>query len=221
MNKEDPQVNALSALIKSMHINTQETVIKTHDVYLDQAIEEPSSYRDLISILMNASELDTVNIYFNSPGGNLDSACAIITAIQCSDANVKAHLIGACHSAASIISMYCSQVHVFNTAYMMVHTASFGSAGNTPTIKAHTDFTVTQIEKLLLDAYEGFLTKVELTKVINGIEVWFDSDQIVERFRGRMKVLSQRVMAITKAEPEDKPKLNKKSKVVINGGVDE
>ena len=217
LNKEDSPANLLSGLLKHVHINSTETVYRTFDVYLDDVIEEPSNYRELISLLMTASENDTINLYINSPGGNLDSACAIITAIQCCNGQVQAFLMGATHSAASIITMYCTQVHVFNSAYMMAHTASFGSSGNTSTIKAHTDFTVTQVEKLLDDAYEGFLTKDEIAKVKNGVEVWFDNEQIVSRLKGRMKVLQKRYDAANGILPvEKKPKKSKPVKEVID-----
>lgn len=214
--------NLLAGLLKRVQINSRETVFKTYDVYLDDEITDPSDYRELISLLMNASENDEINLYINSPGGNLDSATAIITGIQCCPGNVTAYLMGATHSAASIITMYCTQVHVFNSAYMMAHTASFGSVGNTSTIKAHTDFTVSQVEKLLDDAYEGFLTKDELAKVKNGVEVWFDNEQIATRLKNRMKILSKRradaeKIAAGEAEEPVKTKRTKKVKESDDG----
>ncbi len=177
--------NIFSGLLNNVHINTIESTYRTHEVFLDTEIEDPSKYRELISTLINAGPNDKVHLFINSPGGNLDSASAIISAILTSQAEVTAFLMGACHSAASLITMYCHAVHVFDTAYIMIHTASFGSSGNTPSVKAHTDFTIKQCEKLLKDAYEGFLTPVELDKVLNGIELWFDADQIKDRVKGR------------------------------------
>ena len=97
--------------------------------------------------------------------------------------------MGACHSAASIISMYCHNIHVFETAYMMIHTASFGNFGNTTTVKTQTDFTVEQVEKLLDDAYKGFLDKKELNEVKQGIELWYDSEEIRKRLKKRVAIL--------------------------------
>jgi ATP-dependent protease ClpP protease subunit len=97
--------------------------------------------------------------------------------------------MGACHSAASIISMYCHNIHVFETAYMMIHTASFGNFGNTTTVKTQTDFTVEQVEKLLDDAYRGFLDKKELNEVKQGIELWYDSEEIRKRLKKRVAIL--------------------------------
>lgn len=211
---EEPN-NILNSLMKQVQISSRDIVLKSYDVYLDDEITEPSNYRELISLLMNASEQDEINIFINSGGGNLDTACAIITALQCSQANVTAYLMGACHSAASMITMYCTQVHVFNSAYMMAHTASFGSVGNTSTVKSHTDFTVSQVEKLLDDAYEGFLSKDEIAKVKNGVEVWFDNEQIVTRMKSRLKLLAKRRdeadrLAAGELPKEVKPKRVKK-----------
>lgn len=211
MDSDDEEVpNIFSALMKKVHIKTTDTIYKDHDVFLDSEIGEPSQYRELVQLLINSTENDRINLHINSPGGDLDAAAAIITGIQCARAEVKAFLMGACHSAASIITMYCPCIHVFPPAYMMCHTASFGSSGNTSTIKAHTDFTVTQVEKLLDDAYEGFLTKDEIEKVKQGIEIWFDSAEITKRLEGRLKVLAKRrdkqIEENTKEKPKRKPK---------------
>lgn len=186
---DDDSNSLIQGIQKSLYINTIPQVSNTHEVYIDDYIEEPHKYRQLISLLMNAPENDQINIYINSGGGNLDSAGAIINGIQCANANVTGILMGACHSAASIITMYCHTVHVFDSAYMMVHTASFGSSGNTTTIKAHTSFTIKQVEKLLEDAYEGFLDKNELVQVKNGIEIWLDAEEIKKRLKKRYKLL--------------------------------
>lgn len=218
MSGDDEEIpNIFSALMKKVHIKTTDTVYKDHDVFLDSEIGEPSQYRELVQLLINASENDRINLHINSPGGDLDSATSIITGIQCCRGEVKAYLMGACHSAASIITMYCPEVHIFPPAYMMCHTATFGSSGNTNAIKAHTDFTVTQVEKLLDDAYEGFLSKHEIEQVKQGIEIWFDSTEITNRLKGRLKVLAQRrdrELDGTISENQ-KPKLKSKPKSKI------
>jgi ATP-dependent protease ClpP protease subunit len=188
-NADDDSNSLIQGIQKSLYINTIPQTSNTHEVYIDDYIEEPHKYRQLISLLMNAPENDQINIYINSGGGNLDSCAAIINGIQCANANVTGILMGACHSAASIMTMYCHTVHVFDSAYMMVHTASFGSSGNTTTIKAHTSFTIKQVEKLLEDAYEGFLDKNELVQVKNGIEIWLDAEEIKKRLKKRYKLL--------------------------------
>lgn len=183
----------LAALLKQNkqndYISMNERTARHFDVFLDSNIEEPSEYRELLSIMFGATDDDTINIFINSNGGHLDTALAIVEGLKSTNAHVTAVIIGACHSAASIISMYCHEVAVLDNAYSMVHTASYGTAGNTGNVKAHTEFTTRQVEKLLNETYEGFLTKDELTKVKQGVELWFDADQIRARMQNRVKYL--------------------------------
>ena len=215
--------NIFGGLLNNVHINTIQTTFCTHEVFLDDTIEEPSKYRELISLLVNASPNDKIHLFINSNGGHLDTAGAIISGILSSQAEVTAFLMGATHSAASLISMYCHAVHVYDTAYMMIHTASFGSSGNTPTVKAHTDFTIKQCEKLMIDAYEGFLTPKELDKVLNGLELWFNAEEIKPRLKKRFEAVQlQDKKAAEKANEitEPKPAIKKtKIKVKVEDGA--
>jgi ATP-dependent protease ClpP protease subunit len=159
-------------------------------VFLDGEIREPDNYRELLAILFNATAADTIRIYINSGGGDGDSAFAIIEAIKNTQANVTAVLVGSCHSAASMISMYCHAVVVLDSATSMVHTATFGSFGNTSNVQACTDFTVRRFEKLLNQTYAGFLSDDELSKVKSGVELWFDADEIRTRMKNRAAVIN-------------------------------
>ena len=143
---------------------------------------------------------DTITIFINSNGGHLDTALAVVEGLKATQAGVTAVIIGACHSAASIISMYCHEVAVLDNAYSMVHTASFGASGSTGNVKAHTEFTVRQVEKLLNDTYEGFLTKEELASVKTGVELWFDADEIRTRMASRVKFLNAKTKRNAKQE---------------------
>lgn len=210
--------NIFGGLLNNVHINTITTTYCTHEVFLDDTIEEPSKYRELISLLVNAGPNDKIHLFINSNGGHLDTAGAIISGILSSQAEVTAFLMGATHSAASLISMYCHAVHVYDTAYMMIHTASFGSSGNTPTVKAHTDFTIKQCEKLMQDAYEGFLTADEIKKVLNGIELWFNAEEIKPRLKKRFAAveLQMKKEQEKKNEIVDQPKpAVKKEKIKV------
>ena len=188
-NEDVVTTNLLNNLTNNVHINAVTASVTTHEVFLDMDIEDPHKYRNLISLLINAQANDRIHLYINSNGGNLDTAIAIINAMLVCQAEITGFIMGACHSAASIITMYCHNVHVFETAYMMIHTATFGNFGNTTTVKTQTDFTVDQVEKLLDDAYKGFLDKKELTEVKQGIELWFDSEEIRKRLKKRVSAL--------------------------------
>lgn len=172
------------------YINSTEIKRVHHDVFLDEEIGDPSDYRDLISLLFNADEDDSFNFFINSEGGQLYSALAIIEGLKHTTAQVTAVIVGECHSAASMIAMYCHQMAVLDSAHMMIHTASYGTMGNTGNVKAYTDFTTKQVEKLLHETYEGFLDKDEITKIKLGVELWFDAAEIKVRMERRVKYLA-------------------------------
>lgn len=207
-----PLAAMLAAKGSDQYINSIEKTVHHHDVFLDGDITEPSNYRELLALLFNAGEEDSVNIFINSNGGHLDTALAVVEGLKSTEARVTAVLIGACHSAASIISMYCHHVAVLDNAYSMVHTASFGAAGSTGNVKAHTEFTVRQVEKLLNETYEGFLDKDELVKVKQGVELWFDADEIRSRMESRIKFLEAKIAKETKEANKTKKEVKKNAK---------
>lgn len=181
-------------------INTTRLERNHHDVFIDTEITEPSDYRELISLLFNAGEEDSFNFFINSGGGHLNTALAIIEGLKHTNANVTAVLVGECHSAASMITMYCHEMAVLDSAHMMIHTASYGTVGNTGNVKAYTDFTTKQVESLLHDTYEGFLTKEEIAKIKLGVELWFNADEIRDRIQNRIKYLEDKAKEAEAAE---------------------
>jgi len=193
-----PLTDPMQVLREFPYITTTERTAKHSDVFLDGDIDEPSDYRELIAILFNAMEYDTVNIFINSPGGNLDTALSIIEGIRNSPAYVSAFLIGACHSAASMIALTCDQLIITDSANMLVHSASFGSAGTTGNVKSHTDFVVKQTNKLLDHIYEGFLSKEEIEDVKLGVELWLDAGEIKKRIQKRLELMESRAKKVNK-----------------------
>lgn len=182
-----------------------------YEVFLDEPISEPSNYRDLISAIFNASDLDTFTIYFNTEGGHLNTTLAIIEGLKNTNAEVTGVLMGETHSGGSLIAMYCHNLAVLDSAEMMIHTANYGSVGTVGNVKAHTEFTTRQVEKLLEESYEGFLSKDEIEHVKLGVEVWLDADQIRQRIEKRVVILKKKIET-NKLNDEKAAKNAKKSK---------
>lgn len=197
---QNPFVSLITGQKDSSYISVSDRTFRHYDVFLDSDVEEPSNYRELVAALFNAGEGDTMSIFINSNGGHLDTALAVVEGLKATNCHVTGIIMGACHSAASIISMYCHEVAVLDSAYSMVHTASFGAAGNTSNVKSHTEFTVKMVEKLLNETYEGFLSKDELVKVKQGVELWFSADEIRTRMEHRAKFLEAKLKKLNKQQ---------------------
>lgn len=179
----------LQSLLEDNMISSHDMTTQAYTIFLDEGIGEPSKYRELVSILFGANEGDKINIFINSPGGRLDSANAIIEGLKVTQATVIGHVIGDCHSAASMIALNCENLAVYDSAECMVHTASFGAGGSTGNVKSHVDFTHSQVEKLLDNTYKYFLTEDELVDLKKGCEFYFNADEMRERVQRRHEAL--------------------------------
>ena len=171
-------------------IRTITQQMNTHLVFIDEDITSPGNYRDIIHCLATCSENDNVNILINSSGGRTDSAWAIIEAMKGCRGDVAVTVLGAAYSAASMIACMADECYFAESSEMMLHTAHYGSIGTVPNVKGQTDFATRQINKLLDQAYKGFLTDKELEELKNGREYWFDAEEAGKRMVRRYKYLN-------------------------------
>lgn len=154
--------------------------------FLDEDIREGRYYRPMVQHLLTARKSDMVEICINSGGGSLEGCSQIVEAIKISSADVSCNITGSCHSAASIIALNCNDIIVTDSAEMLVHCASYGSARlKQSDIKGFVDFSTKQLDKLIESTYEGFLSQSEVIDVQNGRELWLNSNDIRERLQKR------------------------------------
>lgn len=182
--------------------------ITTYTVFFDEPIGPPSKYRDLIHALYNAQEGDQFLFLINSVGGSLAAAQAIIEAMKQSAATVSCMIVGDCHSAASIIMLNCEQIFVTESAWALIHTASYGNEGNSHQMKTTVDFYTVQIKKMLRATYAGFLTDEEFLDVEKGVEILLDHKEITRRLNARNEYRANG----SKAKPKPKVAAPRKKK---------
>ena len=171
-------------------IRTITQQMNTHLVFIDDDITSPSNYRDVIHCLATCNENDSVNLLVNSSGGRTDSIWQIIEAMKGCRGDVSVTVIGAAYSAASMLACMAPECYIADSAEFMLHTAHYGSIGTVPNVKGQTDFATRQINKLLDQAYKGFLTDKELIELKNGKEYWFDAEEAIKRMGKRYKYLN-------------------------------
>lgn len=171
-------------------IRTITQQMHTHLVFIDDDITDPRNYRDVIHCLATCSENDSVNLLVNSSGGRTDSIWQIIEAMKGCRGDVSVTVIGAAYSAASMLACMAPECYIADSAEFMLHTAHYGSIGTVPNVKGQTEFATRQINKLLDQAYKGFLTDKELDELKNGKEFWFDAEESGKRMTKRYKYLA-------------------------------
>lgn len=181
----------------------QTQVARQYTVTIDEPFIQPSYYRGIISMLMNATEADSVIFLLNSPGGMYSGLVALIEAVKMTDATTMAVLIGECASAASIFALHCDTVFVSDNATMLCHNISYGTGGKGSDILSHVQHVSKTSEKLLRGTYEHFLSPKEIDELLNGREIYLDSEEIKERLEQKQKILEEAEQV--EEVPEEKP----------------
>lgn len=172
--------------------------------FIDEEIQEPSYYRNLIQTLLSSQEGDVVEIWINSVGGRMDSAQSIIGAMENSEADVVCVLQGQVISAASMIALRAPKVIVMPSSTMMIHEATYGIYGKHSDNCQQFDFSKKILDNEMNLAYKYFLSKKELKQVKNGKEIWLTSEEILERLERRQKkMIESSNQKETAKEPEE------------------
>ena len=184
----------------------KQKVATQYTVTIDEAFTEPSYYRGVVSMLMGASEEDTVIFLINSPGGRLSGLLTLLEGINMTDATTLAVLVGECASAASMFALHCDQVFVSENATMLCHNVSYGTNGKGSDVLAHVNHVAKTSEKLLRSTYLNFLSEKEVLELLNGQEIYLDSDEIKARLEQKQKATADQEQ---EPEPETEVKVKR------------
>jgi ATP-dependent protease ClpP protease subunit len=157
--------------------------------YMTGTVEEPFLYNELCYILRTAEEGTTLDLFINTPGGVVDSAFMLISAIKESKANVVGHLSGTVASAGTIIAMACDDLVVSPHLSFMIHNYSGGMSGKGHEMKARQNFTDKHLNKAFSELYKHFLTEDEMTSIIDGTDMWMNTEEVTERWNNRKERL--------------------------------
>lgn len=141
--------------------------------------EDCTCPRDIQEAVDTLPESEDLDVYINSPGGEIASGSEIYTILRaCS--RVKIHITGQAHSAASIIAM-AGWSEMSPTALMMVHCVSTYGAGNHSDFE-HTAEVLRSADEALCTAYTAKtgMTKEEALEMMEH-ETWMTAETAKER----------------------------------------
>jgi ATP-dependent protease ClpP protease subunit len=155
--------------------------------YITGQIAEPCQYNELCYLLSQASEKTTVILHINTPGGIIDSAFMIVSAIKKSKARVIGSLSGTVASAGTLISMACDELEATQHLTFMVHNYSGGIAGKGHEMKARQKFTDAHLNEAFKSFYNGFLTGDEMERVVEGTDLWMGTREVIERWEHKIE----------------------------------
>ncbi|TGB04696.1 head maturation protease, ClpP-related [Halobacillus salinus] len=114
------------------------------------------SAKDVMTFLKE-TESETINIYINSPGGNVFDGLSIYNQLKRQEAKVNVYVDGLAASAASIIALGGDKLFMPKTSTLMVHHAWTIALGNAKEFRKVAD-DLDQIAEAYIAAYEDKFT---------------------------------------------------------------
>ncbi len=160
-------------------MSIEDHIIKTtvrYEFMLFGAIESLSDYSDLLHVLRDAQDGDSVLLKINSPGGDIDTGMMIVQAIQKSAAVTVCDVVYPSASMASIIAVCGDYMVMQKNAFLMFHTYYMGSGGKSADLMKSLVHYDESLKAMFDDTCTPFLTKKEIKKMHEGDDIYIKAD---------------------------------------------
>lgn len=176
-------------------------VASLHTFYLSGTIGSPEEYISWFEIMRNAGENDVIQIHINSYGGDLFTAIQFLRAIADTPAHVVCSVEGACMSAATMIFLTADSFEVSEHSIFMFHNYSGGTIGKGGEMFVQLMHERKWSEHLLNRIYQEFLTKDEITALLDNKDIWMDGEQVLKRLAARHQKYAKKVKDVAPKKP--------------------
>lgn len=177
--------------------------IGTWVIDIDDCIRSVSQFASAIQALDRATEDDTIRINLQCDGGSLGATDAFIHAMRKCEAHIHVNATGGCHSSATLILLEAHSLELSAGFNALLHCGSLGTIGNLNEYKEKSVFDVKYMAKTLTDAYEGFLSEDEISRMLDGKDIWLDAAQWQARHELRSEYFKAKHSIATEIVEED------------------
>lgn len=177
--------------------------------YLSQHIGDPSDYTDLLHDLRSAQPQDIIYLHLNTIGGRLDAGVQIINAMKDSEARIVAVLDSKAFSLGTMIFLAADEFQIHDNCQFMIHNYSGGITGKGNEQYDELQATISWFNKLAKKYYIPFLTAQELDRVLEGKDMWMDSDEVKSRLKAMVELQQAELTKSSEDQPnEESPELS-------------
>lgn len=177
-------------------ISVRTMVANEYNIRLTRDISEPDDFADEFHVLDSATEDDVIRMDILTNGGDMDTAVMLIRAMDKCPANILGWIGPTCASAGTAIALACDGWEVDEMSSFMIHSGSFGTPrGKAMDIARFTEHNIKMIEKFVRQIYTGFLTEEELILVLDGREMYFEGQELVQRLENYGNLRQERLDA--------------------------
>lgn len=181
--------------------------------YIDEDIDSPSNYRELLNILETMSPMDELKLVINCYGGYLHTTTMLSNAIRTTQGHVRTVLSGVGMSGGSILFLSGHSFEVLPHSVLMAHSSSGGDYGKLGERHSSIISSKEQLTGLYHDVYRGFFTEDEIDSIIEGKDYHVQYEEILERLDTMVSLFEEEAEEQIKlAEEAKKPSKKKKAK---------
>lgn len=149
--------------------------------YLCGEIQASHCYTELFHTLRTASETDIIYLHLNTPGGDFDTGLQIINNMRASSAHIITVLEARAYSMGALIFLAGDELEVHDSCQLMFHIYSGTFAGRGTEQQAQIQAVSSWFAKVMQRICQPFLSAGEIDKILKGVDVWMDSDEIQRR----------------------------------------
>lgn len=182
--KDDSDLDELFG--DSLSMFHKEVTSNEMEVYLDEPIRGLPYYRGLIHYMHCMQPEDSLIIWMDTPGGQLDSALAIIDAMETTEGAVQVIVTGEAASAGSLIALSAPNLVIGAKARFMLHSASYSVGyGKQGDIESRVENSKQLLKSVIEDGYKDFLEQSEIDLMIIGKDYYMDSAEVLRRLEAR------------------------------------
>jgi ATP-dependent Clp protease protease subunit len=124
-------------------------------------------------------EIDTLNVYINSPGGDVFEGIAIANMLKRHKATVVVHIDGLAASIASVIAMAADTIYMPKNSMMMIHNAWTYTYGNSNDLREVADM-LDKVNESIRQSYllhAGTKTDENTIKTLMDNESWLTAQE--------------------------------------------
>ena len=170
---------------------------REYDIYISDDIQDPHKCVTLVNLLRSLGPNDRANMFINSHGGDMSAGMQIISAMRESDGCVNTILDGTAFSMAAVIFLAGRTLSVTPCSRLMLHHGAWGSYGKGQEIAAQTNSTNSWIKEIYMKYCTPFITEDEVSRILRGEDMYFNTEDIKQRFPALGKTNSDGTSVMT------------------------
>lgn len=164
--------------------NQDESGAEMRTLFLNGQISDETWFGDEVTPEIFRGELNAgkgpVNVWINSPGGDVFAAAQIYNMLMDYPYDVTVMIDGLAASAASVIAMAGTRVQMSPVAMMMIHNPATVAIGDTEEMKKAIKM-LDEVKESIMNAYEikSGLSRDKISRLMDA-ETWFNAKKAVE-----------------------------------------